>query len=60
MQLIVLQPFYVWVPSGKNADGTDKPDRRQSYSPGQTLQSQDVPEGQSTEDWIEKGLVREA
>ena len=48
---LVLENFHVFVPQGEG--GTEK---KVIYLKGQVVE--DVPEGQSAEDWIEKGLTR--
>lgn len=48
---LVLENFHVFVP--QDAGGSEK---KVIYLKGQVVE--DVPEGQSAEDWIEKGLTR--
>ena len=48
---LVLENFHVFVPQGEG--GSEK---KVIYLKGQVVE--DVPEGQSAEDWIEKGLTR--
>lgn len=48
---LVLENFHVFVPQDEG--GTEK---KVIYLKGQVVE--DVPEGQSAEDWIEKGLTR--
>ncbi len=48
---LVLENFHVFVPEGDCAS-----EKKVIYLKGQVVE--DMPEGQSAEDWIEKGLAR--
>ncbi len=48
---LVLVFFHVFVPQGEGG-----PEQKIIYLKGQVVE--DVPDGQSAEDWIEKGLTR--
>jgi hypothetical protein len=63
MQLIVLQNFHVFVETGKNTDGSDRPPNKIKFFKGQTLGDNEIPAGQHVDGddgWIAHGLVREA
>jgi hypothetical protein len=56
-KLIILANFHVFVAAGKGPGGGDLPDRKVSYTKGMVVPLADVPQGQSAEDWIAKGLA---
>jgi hypothetical protein len=61
MKLTILDHFHVFVPQGQFESGPhkgeDKPDRKINFVKNQTIDEADLPEGQSAQDWIEKGLA---
>jgi hypothetical protein len=62
MKLIILDHFHVFVPQGQFESGPhkgeNKPDRQVNFAKDQTVDGDDLPEGQSATDWIAKGLAR--
>lgn len=59
-KVVIIANFHVYVPQGKNEDGTDKPDRRVNYTKGMVVDVADVPEGQNAETWIAHELAAAA
>lgn len=55
MNLLILQGFGVDVPRKKDGDK-----REVVYSPGMVIVADSIPADQSAEDWIAKGLARDA
>lgn len=53
-KLLILENFSVFV-----VDQEGQPERRVTYSKGQVVALASVPDGQSGDDWIAKGLARE-
>jgi len=52
---IILANFHVFV-----ADGEGKPDRKVAFTKGVVVEADKIPEGQTTDDWIAKGLAKAA
>jgi hypothetical protein len=59
-KLIIAANFHLFVGQGQNADGTDKPARKVTFSKGMVVDANDIPEGQTAEDWVSKGLATAA
>ena len=58
-KLLVLENFHVFIADGFQADGaTPKPDKRAAFTKGMTVAVDQLPAGQSADDWIAKGLVK--
>lgn len=58
-KLIIVQNFKVDVPNaGENPDGTPKAATVVAYTKGMVVAADDIPEGQSADDWIAKGLAK--
>lgn len=59
-RLIILANFHVDVSNGKDAAGNDKPPTKKAFTKGMVVNIDDLPEGQSADDWIEKELAKAA
>lgn len=59
-KVLVLENFHVFIAQGKDADGNDKPDRRAAFTKGMVVEVDDIPAGQSADDWVAKGLAKAA
>jgi hypothetical protein len=54
-KLIVETSFHVFVPQGEG-----RPERRVEYRAGMLVEADDIPEGQTADDWVAKGLAKAA
>lgn len=54
-KLIIEANFHVFVSQGEG-----KPERKVEFTKGMVVAENDMPEGQSAEDWIAKGLAKAA
>ena len=54
-KLIIDANFHVFVSQGEG-----KPERKVAFTKGLLVDASDIPEGQSAEDWIAKGLAKAA
>lgn len=59
-KFIIAANFHVYVGQGKNPDGTDKPDRKVTFSKGMVVDANDIPDGHTADDWVAKGLATAA
>jgi hypothetical protein len=59
-KFIIAANFHVYVGQGKNPDDTDKPARKVTFSKGMVVDANDIPEGQTADDWVAKGLATAA
>lgn len=57
-KLLILENFHVYVADGFQADGKPKPDKRVAFTKGMTLAVDQLPAGQSVDDWGAKGLAQ--
>jgi hypothetical protein len=55
MKLLILAKFHVFASNGEGKKAT-----RFDYAPGMVVDSDDMPEDQSAESWLDKGLAAEA
>lgn len=56
-KFMIVANFHVYVAQGKNLDDTDKPDRKVTFSKGMVVDANDIPEGQTADDWVAKELA---
>jgi hypothetical protein len=57
MYLIVAN-FHVYVSDGTDpATGKPRPDKKVSFFKGRVIEPDKIPEGQSGDDWVDKGLA---
>ena len=59
-KLLILANFKVDVPVERNAENDVIRSKPVAYTKGMVIDAADVPEGQSADDWIEKGLAEKA
>ena len=52
---IIALNFHVFVSQGEG-----KPERKQPFTKGQVIEENDIPAGQSADDWVAKGLATAA
>ena len=52
---IIALNFHVFVSQGEG-----KPERKQPFTKGQVIEENDIPAGQSADDWVAKGLAKAA
>ena len=57
---LIAENFHVFIPQGKNDDGSDKPDRKRAFTKGMIVEAADIPEGHTGDDWVAKGLATAA
>lgn len=55
MKLLIIAKFHVFASQGEGKKST-----RFDYAPGMVVDSEDLPEDQSAQSWIDKGLAAEA
>ncbi len=56
MKYLIEMNFHVFVPP--HVEG--RPETKKTYGRGQVIDESDIPEGQSGEDWVAKGLATAA
>ena len=52
MQYLIVANFHVFLPAQEG-----KADTKRSFSKGQVIDESDIPDGQSGDDWVSKGLA---
>ena len=52
-RVVIIANFHVFV-----AQGEGKVDRRVGFTKGMVVEADKIPEGQTTDDWIAKGLAK--
>lgn len=60
MKYLINANFHVFVPVPEGADGKPRPEAKKVFGRGQVIDESDIPDGQSAEDWISKGLATAA
>lgn len=56
MKVLIELNFHVFIPPHVESH----PETKKTYSRGQVIDASDIPDGQSAEDWISKGLATAA
>lgn len=54
-KLIIETNFHVFVPQSEG-----RPERRVEFKAGMLVEADDIPEGQTADDWVAKGLAKAA
>ena len=54
-RVVIIANFHVFV-----SQGAGKTDRRVGFTKGMVVEGDKIPEGQTTDDWIAKGLAKAA
>ena len=52
---IIEANFHVYV-----SEGDGKPERKAAFTKGMVVEAADIPQGQSADDWVVKGLAKAA
>lgn len=52
---IIEANFHVYV-----SEGDGKPERKAAFTKGMVVEAADIPQGQSADDWVAKGLAKAA